>query len=250
MSRWSRQAIRAFNAGVSKRSLAARFGTDQLVMHNARHVAVYPKLGIAYNRIKKNANSTTVSLFYKLEHGELRNDRAAKLGSDHLAKASFSTLRSAADLHFMVIVRNPYSRVLSAFLNKFAKQNYRDAYGEMPLDKNGFARFLDWLAKDGLEKDLHWAPQKTMMLLPASAYDTMLKFEDFPQTLVGFLEGRKIDLSHDAPEILNSVNAQTRSRASSKLQQFYSPDSAAKVSDLFEADFRELGYSKEFDDAL
>lgn len=227
-----------------------RFGADNLAMENARHVAVYPKLGIAYNRIKKNANSTTVALLYKLEHGEVPEGRGAKLGSDHLAKASFATLRAADRLHYMVIVRNPYSRVLSAFLNKFAKQKYLDAYGNITLDREGFARFLDWLSMDGLNKDLHWAPQHNMMFLPASAYDTILKFEDFPQTLVSFLTERQIDLPKDAPELIDTVNAETRSRASKKLQQFYTPETAAQVAELFEHDFRAFGYSKDFEDAL
>jgi hypothetical protein len=250
MSALIRKTRRAVNAGVLKRSLAQRFGADELAMENARHVAVYPRLGIAYNRIKKNANSTTVALLYKLEHGEVPEGRGAKLGSDHLAKASFATLRSAADLHYMVIVRNPYSRVLSAFLNKFAKPAYVERFGEISLDRDGFGKFIDWLARDGLNEDLHWAPQQDMMFLPAARYDTILRFEDFPDALVRFLQAQDIDLSKDAPEILDSVNAETRSRAGSKLQQFYTLRTVEQIAELFRSDFDELGYSKTFEDAL
>ena len=94
----------------------------------------------------------------------------------------------------MVIIRNPYSRVLSAFLDKHKSRKIRERHGVWEPTPEGFAAFLGYLEAGGLGGNSHWDLQKKQMLLPLSAYDGVIHFENLREEMLGFLATRGLML--------------------------------------------------------
>jgi hypothetical protein len=87
-------------------------------------VAVFTKSKIAFNRLKKNANSTAMIALTCLETGQLLNDRRkAKHDANRMDSVS-SLICDLSSFDWLLIVRDPYSRTLSAFLEKFQHESY------------------------------------------------------------------------------------------------------------------------------
>ncbi|MDP3244967.1 MAG: sulfotransferase family 2 domain-containing protein [bacterium] len=211
---------------------------------------MFPRIGLAYNRVKKNANSATMAALFLLETGRVGDERESKLGVPSLVRAAPWLLPRLASFHYFTIVRNPYSRVLSAFLNKFAKPEYLERYGPVTLDRDGFSRFIAWLEQGALGQDMHWDLQCKLLMTTPGEFDSVLEFEAFPMNLVTLLNSRGVVLPDQIDGILGTVNSATRTGAGKRLQQFYTPAVANQVQQLFRRDFDQLRYSTDFEAAL
>lgn len=147
------------------------------------------------------------------------------------------------ELHSIIVIRNPYSRVLSAFLDKFRADSFRTAYGRFELSPVGFCKFLYWLKSGGISRNLHWDLQSKMILLPLARYDCVLRFESFPTKLPEVLSRLGVSPC-DLPRVdYNPLDQDKRTAADQQLQQFYSDETLDLVRNLYARDFAELGYS-------
>jgi hypothetical protein len=233
-------------------------------MANDRHVMVFPEVRCAYNRIKKAANSST--LMYLGDALAARHSHAAGVEAldyhSHKCESrrkgtSLSRRWFPSDLasHFwFTVVRNPYSRVLSAFLQKGAaaargSPGFAGIPGFDRLDSRGFANFVGYLERDGLRADSHWTPQVELLFLPVARYDMVARTENLAEDL------SRVFLSLGLPAPVPGVFAQPHraekdagwkvTSATSKVAQFYDHATAMRVRQLYDRDFRELGYADE-----
>lgn len=209
----------------------------------AKNVALYPRLGIAFNRVKKNANSTSSNLLYFLEHGVVGDAlQDVKSKKNSLGGAPGERAKMARLMEDWVIIRNPYSRVLSAFLNKMPKPGRVEKWGSYNLDREGFTRFLDWLSQGAISYDAHWNLQKNLFLLPLSQYNRVFKFEEFPTTFLQALEDKGVPVTEEAMRLVHDVNKATRTNADDLLEQGYTEETWNLVKGLFQEDFKFLKY--------
>ncbi|MDO9150510.1 MAG: sulfotransferase family 2 domain-containing protein [Methylotenera sp.] len=238
-------SIRRINTTVCPLILNQRYKNVIINSDALKHVAIFPKLNIAFNRIKKNANSTSmVSLAY-LDRGLMQNEKDAKRHSLHLQKMPLKEWLKMSGYHFSVVIRNPYTRVLSAFINKFSKSSYLEKYGPFEISANGFKKFLYWLQDGGLGADPHWDLQKKLMLLPLAYYDHVIKFENYAAEFIELLNKNSLDLSQEELKSLNIYSGPTIG-SNSKLDFFYDDESRELVLKMYIDDFIWLGYTKEF----
>lgn len=226
------------------RKLRAAYGPVRL--RAATRVAVFPELGLAYNRIKKNANTSTIILLRQLEAGRIEERNDAKWNAKTYFDLSPAELDRIDRLSLFVIIRNPYSRVLSAFLDKFRTERYQRRYGAFPLTQEGFGQFLRWLDQGGMRRDAHWDLQTKLMMLPLSGYDCVIRFETYREDLRALLESHRLAVPDGALEELYPSDKAKKTGSSDKMGQFYTDESAALVRKLFASDFKALGYSTEF----
>lgn len=231
--------------------LRNRFKSTKINWRAARWVAVYPSLGIAYNRIQKNANSSAVVLLNDLEQGYVEHQRIAKKNTRTLFDFGPHASRIPADLTYMVIIRNPYSRVLSAFLNKFKEgSRLRKQHGDFEQTPEGFRAFVHYLRDGGLSGNSHWDLQKKLMVLPLSEYDAVIKFENFREEMIEFLTERGLKPREGSLESFYPGDEGKKTGATEKLERFYSREVCDLVAEIFDEDFSYLGYDKAFPGTL
>lgn len=204
-------------------------------------VAVFKKSKVAFNRLKKNANSTAMIALTRLENGLLLGSRTAKREACSLDTVSvlFSDL---ARFDWPLIIRDPYSRTLSAFLEKFGKELYIRKYGDFGLSPNGFYNFLCWLKDGGINANYHWNLQTAHIFLPLNCYTKIIRFETFGSEFLRFLQEKDPSINSDFLCEATRTGAIHATRSDEKITAFYNKESRKLVSELFDADFRILGY--------
>ena len=161
-------------------------------------------------------------------------------------------------LRRFAFVRNPYTRLLSAYLNKIEPLNHgdpdwigpaaREAHraaagfaGQAPDAAVGFGDFAHWIAASGhaLARNEHWLPQSAILAPAQVHYDFIGRFER---------------LREDAPHLLALMGAKipfpTREQldfpgtgAGSRVADYYTETIAATVAAAYADDFRDFGYS-------
>lgn len=207
--------------------------------------AVDRQRGFIYFRIPKAANSTVmINLLQEELVGPSKNAKRAYARVSSLSKDEVAQL---TDRFFLfAVVRNPYTRVASAYLDKIvrgkrsAKVHARLA---IPADKDiPFTDFCRYLQSGGVNGDPHWYRQ--VDLIPCG-YDKL--------HFVGHVE----TLSTDLALILRKIGSEPvpdnkswnphRTGANSQLDRLYTQECIDIVSVLYREDFSAFGYSIEPD---
>ena len=242
-------------------ALAAARKTLKIKRENIDRVVFYTEHKIAFNRIAKSGNSSVILYLDEAIRGtnsHADNYKQAKRAAMDTGKDLIAMSRSKRDraslkeFSFFTVVRNPWTRTLSAFLDKIANGPH-DKYGAIPgfgdNSKAGFEAFIAFLSNGGLQANHHWKPQNDALLLPASHFQTICRLENLSDELP--LALAKTGLSLPDPERLQQphrIESQQHSkltRASSKLQRYYSASSIKAVADLYSADFKLGNYSQD-----
>ncbi len=160
-------------------------------------------------------------------------------------------------------VRNPYDRVLSAYLDKiFAPQNSPEkrsqyapvavaikawctgqAKDQINLDQDpvSFEEFVRFIAQqNSYDMDRHWLHQHLTMWHPYLKLDFLGRLENFSNDMVHVLT------ELGAPdEIRDAVSSKSNaSRKDETLTQFYTPNLAGMVFRTFARDFEIYGYDR------
>lgn len=216
----------------------------------AKRLAVFPKLGVVYNRIQKNANTTTMLLLDGLETGRIRSIPESK--GQHLLfyRAWLAGRFSLDNARYMVIVRSPYSRALSSFLFKFGFMQHTamGRYGRsFEMSPAGFRDFLFWLRDGALSRDLHWDLQLSSLALPLAVFTDIIHIERYEPEMRSFLGRTRLgpagaDASIDFAA-LRRLGSPHATRAQDKREDFFTPETRRLVSEIYAADFKAFGYS-------
>jgi hypothetical protein len=237
---------------VLERALKEAFPETAIQRKNLRRVAVFPRSGVIYNRIQKNANTTTMLILDRLETGNIRSIAASKGQNAIVIGAAIKGQLNLSGARSWLVTRNPYTRILSAFLYKFhfdgpaALRRYGRTFEISP---RGFENFLLWLKDGGLERDGHWNLQVKSMALPAMAFTDIIRTEFYEDDLLAAL--KKVPAFSDAD--VASVDIKGLTKAGSphgtsdiaKKVAFFSPRATSLVVELFHLDFLSFGYVTE-----
>lgn len=203
-----------------------------------------PRFRFFFNRIPKNANSTVLDVLARLAAERCEGSLPSN-AKRYFARPSELTRDQARELKNsafkFVFVRNPFSRTLSAYLDKVHAARHR-RYGIWAKQQGWettptFLEFCRFLADGGLREDPHWAPQVDCLLLQPEHLD-----------FVGRFEWLDDDLSHVTHRVFGeTVPAITRAGppstgARDKLADHYCSEARAIVRTHFAVDFEMLGY--------
>lgn len=230
------------------KALEAAYGP--IDVEGAKRVAAFPELGLAYNRIKKSANTSTMILLNQISSGEIVKGNAAKTTAQNLFELSADEISDVKSMTLFVVIRNPYARVLSAFLGKMPRQSYQKKHGAFEMTPDGFGKFLHWLEGGGLTGDPHWDLQTKLMMLPLDRYDAVIRLESYNQSMRELIESCGLTVPEGALEDYYATYRGHETNARSKLAQFYTKERVEIVRRLFSEDFRALGYSTEFPEPM
>ncbi len=203
-----------------------------------------------YFRIPKAANSTITSTLYRLQHGHTSPPDGKKIKSsfqhpDKLSRAEAATVKES---YFKFsVVRNPYDRLLSAYLDKIKGNSLRQKRKvtnalKLPEDSEvEFDLFLDYLEQhSGTLDDAHWAIQTDMIFMPLSELDFL---------------GRMENLSTDLAKIVSTIfgiedfeierQTQRVTNARARRHELLNSNQIKRITEIYRKDFELLGYEIE-----
>lgn len=211
-------------------------GNTKLAQADGRGIFDFT-LGFYYNRIPKAANSTVMGCLAEKKYDRKFDSESEvkKLFTLHPHKLSNKEINMTGDLFKFTFVRSPYTRVLSAYLDKILNEKrLRDVLGS----DDSFTAFLTYLENGGLYKNAHWAPQTDILLFPLKDFDLIGKVESLDKELPLVL--KKIFGDDNLPEF-KSYNTHS-TNATTKIKDYYSDKDLLIVNKLYENDFLELDY--------
>lgn len=209
-----------------------------------------------YTAVGKAANSTVKHHIYELEYTGTRfktksvHDRqSAPLISpfqlpDHLMEEVFTSPK----YYRFSVVRNPYSRLLSCYLDRIKPANsapYRQlmlAMGKPAGTQVSFAEFIETICKQKpYYQNNHWRVQTSEICTEAIHYDFVGKQESFAadmaQVWSHIAPGRQI------PNFAGENKAPSITSASKHLGEYYTPELVEMVREAYREDFATFGYS-------
>jgi hypothetical protein len=219
------------------------WGEERLRMIDDRTVVSH-RWRYVYVRVPKSANSTVITALFRrfpepgLDPADL--DRA-KVRSTHFRNLGVGDLFRIRGYFFFSVVRNPYGRVLSAFLDKFrAGDKHLANYGERVAAHDGgqvsFRAFCRYLADGGEAENAHWMRQSRILGL-ADRMDHVGRLE----TLEADLEAIFARIGGAAPDAVPRVGPPATA-ASKRLAEYYDAECAALVEQVYRDDFTRFGY--------
>lgn len=192
--------------------------------------------GFFFNRIPKSANST-VSVFLARNSGirSVSGDQEgnwAKNAFPRPGDLSIGEVERLNECFKFTIVRDPYTRVLSAFLDKVKTGKKMRA---LP-DFRTFCQFLD---QGGLYANAHWAPQSELLLIPLYHFDFIGRVESLVRDMQ--VIGERLGFQTVDENERAGPNA---TDAEKLIAEHLDDRSRAIINRLYAADFGEFGYSK------
>lgn len=210
----------------------------------SNNLIAFPNEYLFVNLIFKNANSFLIKVLADVFLGDNSHD-ARELRAKILPKVydlPFSDIGRIRSYEKLVVLRNPYSRLLSAFLDRVGSgkhQKYSQIAGFGDTTKEGFIRFLADFDLGLLDHDFHFASQESQMLFPIEEFSTILIFESLERDLLAWFGQRNVnpdkmvELFDSAKNLVNSHSTD----ADSRLSRFYDRESFSIVEYKYKNDF-------------
>jgi len=195
------------------------------------------ELGFFCNRVPKAANSTVVTNLARLKFGRDIDSPDAKRMFTTPARLSKADVERFPSLFKFTVVRNPYTRTLSAYLDKIERRALRagkeSSFRDFLLQAKSQRRFLF--------SNAHWAPQSSLMLIPVEQFDFIGKVESLSDDLAEITRRIRPELEQTLSSFKKNATG-----AGDKLRQYYDDELIALVQDLYRDDFTTFNYSTEF----
>ncbi|WP_421981523.1 sulfotransferase family protein [Roseibium sp.] len=237
-----------------KKSYAKRFVLGDHIrtsnFYDADCVAVFPEIKLCFNRIKKSGNTSTVGFLSDVcNYTRSPTTEQMKTQVTCVRTMTIKQLRATLGYHSLTVARDPYSRTLSAFLDKVARGAYSElacvpGYGDRTV--SGFHQFLDFLLAGGTRYDRHFWPQTDLLFQPIERFDCVARLENLHNDLSAFLlkigvhESRIQDMR--TPHEMEQSERGKVTNAAQRMAKFYNEEARTKVAQIYHSDFAAFGY--------
>ena len=180
-------------------------------------------------------------------HPEIQQSPFVKpyqLGNDLLADILFGP-----EYYKFSFVRNPFSRVLSAFLDKVEgrapeSKLFFDWVSQDKSRSGDFKNFVDFIGQQKPHaRDKHWAQQKRNIFFDFIDYEMVGRLESFNQSVQAIQQSASIDFRD------LQTHSPHKTDASSKLRDYYDEGTQAKVVEIYSDDFKSFKYNTDIEKA-
>ena len=178
-----------------------------------------------------------MSFLYFAEYGQRVSALEAKASAIHLNSLGFRGILELRRMKRIAIVRDPFSRTLSAFLQKFRSPHFQSRFGPFDLTPEGFSAFLEFLGAGGLRANSHWSPQTDRLLLAPHQYHLLVPFSEFPNNFLETAEKWAPGLRHKFVDFSqHAIQGPQQTDAGEKVGAFYNKTDLARVEELYRQD--------------
>ncbi|WP_109471092.1 sulfotransferase family protein [Ornithinimicrobium cavernae] len=227
-----------------------------LDFHNNTNISLVN--GYVYYAIDKVANSSIKNALFHIEYGKVKkeplslyDERCSPLLSPYqLPTDMLKNALNSGNYFRFAFVRNPYSRLLSCYLDRILTATSRPRRQlNISLKAQGlgtgevsFETFIRTICEQtSPQQNSHWRVQADDVAHPVLELDYIGKFEslwDDMRTLSKEIWGEV------RPEMaIEGVNKSPKAtNASDRLKQYYTPELAGLVAERYSADFELFGY--------
>jgi len=167
-----------------------------------------------------------------------------------LGEDLFNDIIQSAEYFRFSFVRNPYTRLLSAYLDKVVKQEpaaeeiFREA-GALGIAESAenlsflsFLRCIESRMSRTRFIDKHWRPQHFQLNPEAIRYDFIGKVETFEKDMLHL----STKLNRVAPDVQRSYGHETQ--AGSRVAEYYNEQTIALLLKIYDKDFEHFSYDK------
>jgi hypothetical protein len=210
-----------------------------------------------YIETPKVACTTIKSILHKLELEDVTifgngytnwHDRSVSPLLSPIQIGDVKKFISRDDIYKFCFIRNPYSRLLSVYLNKIVcnKPPKRIILQQLGYNLNeierelSFSEFVDAVVDQPIMfMNLHWRLQYYQTFQTAISYDYIGRLESFDKDIEVVLS----NISQDYRLYLGTENDHA-TNATSLLQDYYTKSLANKVYNKYKIDFEYFNYSK------
>jgi len=218
-----------------------------------RRVVLSKNFRYFYLHLPKSASSSIISNLYYGEFGAWPTKKQPKdLSQMRFSKLSQEELEEVLASYFVfTLVRNPYTRLASAYLDKVAnphrspigpewerRRRLAQYLGKKPTDEISFTTFLDFLEfGDGVHGDSHWAPQSALLGLPVTRFGFIGALETIDADLPFIMQrifGKAVAAKKVAPHATDA----------GRFAAALTDRERERIYRLYEADFDNFGYAK------
>ncbi|WP_291322917.1 sulfotransferase family protein [Desulfonatronospira sp.] len=215
-------------------------------VHTNHRIGINHEYRFVFVRIPKNASTViSLSLHHNITGEKIDSaSEAKKIAFKTPTSLGFGRAREVlAGYYKFCFVRNPFTRILSAYLQKISRgQGGRKAkYKKMICKRLGvntdneiyFTDFIRYLEQGGLMDDPHWIPQ--------SCYIDMIGFNQLD--FAGKVENLVPDLKNLYERIFGADNfilpdfKKKVTGAKDLLQEYYRPEERQAIKRLYSQDF-------------
>mmetsp|Transcript_15857 Transcript_15857/g.64802 ORF Transcript_15857/g.64802 Transcript_15857/m.64802 type:complete len:354 (+) Transcript_15857:603-1664(+) len=240
---------------------------DAILAHPcANRVIVSEKAKVMYCPIPKAANSNWKLMIRKHEGFEDFEDLALAHDknrnglkyANHYSKDDLKRLLEDKSILKFTFARDPLSRTLSCYLNKFVNKekdsdeykefmaqlydwNYIEMHDIVTEERPSFEEFVNQIQnKPNEEMNEHWAPQSFLCGIGLFPYDFVGKLEDvetYAPPIIEWISSGKENHFPTQDEIRFPSGGTKDS-----IEQYYTDDIKNKVKSTFKDDFAMLGY--------
>uniref|UniRef100_A0A7C3W8U9 Sulfotransferase family protein n=1 Tax=Fundidesulfovibrio putealis TaxID=270496 RepID=A0A7C3W8U9_9BACT len=225
--------------------------------HQAYYICVSARHGYVYVTTPKCACTALLALLQRLELDDPAYRPSVEQAHDRLKSPLFTP--EAVDFPAMLedgrvlkftFVRNPFTRILSAYLSKIVGRKEQRAIVNLLLGLPSadmdthisFGQFVEAVAgQEAFAMDGHWRPLSCQTYAYDFPYDFIGRFEHFArdlETLNGLLGGKLAP--YYAPDTYHPTNA------AGLLHRHYTPEIADRVLALYRHDFVNFGYDTDW----
>lgn len=218
--------------------------TNYLINWSESHRYIYienPK--VACTTIKKILyNSELNSNYFLNNEGDVHDVEKKPLISPLSNVDRFNNALNNPNVFKFCFVRNPFTRILSCWLDKFVKNEYECSrlaplLGFKANYKPSFKDFLLAVAEQkDYERDIHWSSQEFLLSPDAMRYSYIGRFESLKNNLSLVSEVLNIK------DFLILEGTRHATNSSSFISEYYSDDEIKIVQSIYELDFLRFGY--------
>jgi hypothetical protein len=211
-----------------------------------------------YSAVGKAANSTVKHHLFELEYAGTRyktksvHDRqsAPLLSPFQLPEDLLEEVLTSQKYFRFSVVRNPYSRLLSCYLDRITLGNgaaYRQLIRALGKEEGYTVSFSEFIrtacAQTPFAQNNHWRLQVAEICADVIPFDFIGKQETFADDMSKIWS--RIAPHRPMPKFNHSNKSPSVTGARSRLKDFYTEELAELVRIAYQSDFERFGYSQE-----
>lgn len=224
---------------------------NYLVNCSEKHNFVYvetPK--VACSTIKKTLQLIELDGDHSKLPSQVHDRQQSPLLSPKSCSVSYEELFQGNSFFRFCFVRNPFSRILSSYLDKIVENQWEKnmrlpLLGYDPSDELSLLDFLKAIREQpDVEKDIHWTPQIYILQPDQVNYSYIGRFENFAEEFREVIQS----IQPNQTEQFDSLKVDFhKTGASSKVKDYIGEEEQQLILEIFDQDFQFFGYSNDLD---